>query len=90
MAGKKGLTVTGAAMTKLRECYAAARQHEGYGNGRFVRKILEEAEMNLANRMVLLDESELSTGLITTVEECDIPEIGFEEKKAGRRIGFAC
>ena len=90
MAGKKGLTVTDAAMTKLRECYAAARQHEGYGNGRFVRKILEEAEMNLANRMVLLDESELSTGLITTVEECDIPEIGFEEKKAGRRIGFAC
>ncbi len=96
MAGKKGLTVTDAAMDKLRECYAAARQREGYGNGRFVRKILEEAEMNLAKRVTQADEPELSTELITTVEECDIPEIKDipemqpGEKKTVRRVGFAC
>lgn len=91
MARKKGLTVTDAAMAKLKECYAEARKHEGYGNGRFVRKMLEEAEMDLADRIAQLDESELTTELITTVEACDIPEVSFEEQKAfRRRIGFAC
>lgn len=51
MAGKKGLTVTDAAMEKLRKNYETARSQEGYGNGRYVRKMLEEAEMNLAERI---------------------------------------
>ena len=88
MAKKKGLTVTDAAMKKLREIYDAARTSADYGNGRFVRKMLEEAEMNMAVR--LLDSGALDDGdaLITTIEECDIPDIDPGKKDSVKHIGF--
>lgn len=36
--------------------------------------MLEKAEMNLAERVLQLGESEITTQLVTTIEECDIPE----------------
>ena len=89
MAGKKGLTITEAAMKKLRISYDAARLQPDYGNGRFVRKMLEEAEMNMAVR--LLQEGSLDEGadLITTIEESDIPEWQPDQKSGAKRIGFA-
>ena len=87
---KKKMSITDAAMEKLRQIYDFAREQEGYGNGRFVRKMLEEAEMNLANRLITADESELTTELISTLDVCDIPEAQFKEKTAAKRIGFAC
>lgn len=86
---KKRMTITNAAMEKLEGIYEKARQDRGFGNGRFVRKMLEEAEMNLAERVSRLPESELTEELITTVEETDVPE--FSESKLQperRRVGF--
>ena len=60
-------------MNKLLIIYDNVRKEEDYGNGRFVRSIIEEAEMNLAERIMKLKESEITTELITTIEECDIP-----------------
>lgn len=72
----------------LRSIYEAARGDASFGNGRFVRKMLEEAEMNLAERIAGLEESEITSELITIIQEGDIPELeaGKEQKKG--RIGF--
>ena len=59
------------------------------GNGRFVRRMLEEAEMNLAERVLQYKEYEITKELITTIEECDIPNRS-TRKRAVKRIGFAC
>lgn len=89
MLSKKNLTITDAAMDKLRSIYEKAREDSSFGNGRFVRKMLEEAEMNLAQRVSQSDESELTTEYITTVEEQDIPEYTEAKNQPEmKKIGF--
>lgn len=86
---KKSMTITDAAMEKLKSIYEKARKGSSFGNGRFVRKILEEAEMNLAERVSQSDESEITTALISTIEERDIPGPTENKKLPERkRIGF--
>ena len=89
MLSKKQMTITDAAMNKLRENFDIVHEESDYGNGRFVRKTLEEAEMNLAERILEFNESEITTELITTIEECDIPDLSTRNKII-RQIGFAC
>lgn len=88
MASKKQMTITDAAMDKLRENFDIVRGEADYGNGRFVRKTLEEAEMNLAERVLQYKEYEITKELITTIEVCDIPDIA-ARKRVVKRIGFA-
>lgn len=88
MLAKKQMTIADEAMEKLRQIYESARKSSNFGNGRFVRKMLEEAEMNLAERVAQLKESEMSAQLLTTIEEEDIPEAE-EKKETGRKqMGF--
>ena len=75
-------------MEKLKKNYEIARLSSDYGNGRYVRKVLEEAEMNLAERISQLCESELTSQIITTIEESDIPEPGTMKCQEKKRIGF--
>lgn len=89
MVSEKQMTITDAAMNKLRQNYDIVRGENDYGNGRFVRKMLEEAKMNLAERVLQYKESEITKELITTIEECDIPNLS-SRKRAIKRIGFAC
>ncbi|MGO4864372.1 AAA family ATPase [Ligilactobacillus ruminis] len=88
MASKKQMTITDAAMDKLRENFDIVREESDYGNGRFVRKTLEEAEMNLAERVLQYKESEITKELITTIEVRDISDMA-TRKRAVKRIGFA-
>lgn len=90
MLGQKKMTITDEAMNKLKENYSIAMQSNDYGNGRFVRKMLEEAEMNLAERILEMGDIEFSDELITTIEVCDIEEYKPTEKKEKIGIGFAC
>lgn len=87
MLKKKDLRISSKAMLKLRDLCDEARARDDYGNGRFVRKILEEAEMNLAQRVSELDVSKQSDKLITTIEACDIEEPD-EGKDSCIQIGF--
>ena len=89
MVSQKQMTITDEAMNKLRKNFDMIREDSDYGNGRFVRKTLEEAEMNLAERILQFKESEITAELITTIEECDIPALS-TRKKTIRRMGFAC
>ena len=88
MASKKNIAITEKAMDKLRSDFESARVNDDYGNGRYVRKLLEEAEMNLANRVVQMPENELTAEIITTIEACDIPDFK-PDGRTKRRIGFA-
>lgn len=89
MLSKKEMIIADAAMTKLRTHFESVIDRNDYGNGRFVRKILEEAEMNLAERVLQLNEEDLTEVVLTTIEESDIPEIMKKESEKTRTIGFA-
>ena len=90
MISNKQMKITDAALDKLMEIYESVSGQEDYGNGRFVRKTLEEAEMNLAERLMDLKESEITKELLTTIEVCDIPELSREGHSRIRQMGFAC
>lgn len=90
MLSQKQMTITDGAMKKLRAHYEVVRENNDYGNGRFVRKMLEEAEMNLAERILQMEDVEITNELITTIEENDIPTQDFTKKEEKRTIGFAC
>lgn len=87
MLAEKQMKITDAAMEKLKHIYESARQDSDFGNGRFVRKMLEEAEMNLAVRVQQTDEALLTEELLTTIEASDIPEYEVG-KTQERRMGF--
>ena len=84
----KQMIIEDAAMEKLKNIYESVRENSGFGNGRFVRKMLEEAEMNLAERVSQLDESMITPELITTIEEQDIPEPNVNDPHKKKSIGF--
>lgn len=85
---KKQMTITDVAMEKLRKNCEIARQSSDYGNGRFVRKMLEEAEMNLAERVSQVAESEITVQLLTTIEEGDIPKTESKKNDTKKVMGF--
>lgn len=86
----KGMTITESALEKLRKNYESVSTDEDYGNGRYVRKMIEEAEMNHAERLFELDETEITDDLLVAIEEEDIPQIQCNKNSAITRIGFAC
>lgn len=88
MLSRKQMIITDDAMEKLKNIYENVRNSSDFGNGRFVRKMLEEAEMNLAERIEQLDESMLTAKLLTTIEERDIPEPDAKKHPEKTKIGF--
>ena len=90
MVSQKEMTITDEAINELRKYYDIIREDSDYGNGRFVRKTLEEAEMNLAERLMKLKESKITRELITTIEVCDIPDLSTRKRPEKRKLGFAC
>jgi len=94
MLSRKHMTATEAAMEKLRRNYESVHGSRDYGNGRFVRKMLEEAEMNLSERLTEMMASDdgtedLTVEQMTTLEACDIPEVAKKVTNQKRKIGFA-
>ena len=89
MLSRQHMTITDAAMDKLSAIYAEARADKGFGNGRFVRKMLEEAAMNQAQRIFTAGEEELTDESLSTIEEYDIPEHKMNKQPKQRRIGLA-
>ena len=46
--------------------------------------------MNLAERISQMDETEITTEVLTIIEESDIPDVPLEERRQIKKIGFAC
>ena len=85
----KGISLEDAALQKLGTIFETARKQSDFGNGRYVRNVLEQAKMNQASRLLEYDFDDITTEEITTIKAVDIviPEEKIEEK---RKIGFAC
>lgn len=88
MLNEKQMSITDAAMNKLRGYYDRMRQNKNFGNGRFVRKMLEGAELNMAARITKLEEGKITPQLISVIEECDIPELQEAGCIQTKKIGF--
>jgi SpoVK/Ycf46/Vps4 family AAA+-type ATPase len=85
----KGISLEDAALQKLGTIFETARKQSDFGNGRYVRNVLEQAKMNQASRLLEYDFDDITTEEITTIKAVDIviPEEKIEKK---RKIGFAC
>lgn len=84
------MTASPAALEKLKGIYERAAGGKDFGNGRFVRKLLEHAELNLSSRVIELDAEQLTPEVLGRIEECDIIDITPEKKETPRQIGFIC
>ena len=87
MAGKNGISFTEDAIEKIRLISGNALHETGFGNGRFVRNMLEKARMAQADRLLSLDESKITRKDVTTLLAEDI-EIPPQTAETARRIGF--
>ena len=85
----KGVSLDADAMEKLKSVFEVACKQGDFGNGRYVRNILEQAKMNQASRLLESDFDEITTDEISTIKAVDIvvPELRTTQK---RKIGFAC
>lgn len=45
---------------------------------------------DLAERICQMDETEITTEVLTTIEESDILDVPLEERRQIKKIGFAC
>ncbi len=89
MGRRKGVHFEAEAIEKLGAVFENARKQSDFGNGRYVRNILEQAKMNQASRLLEYDFEDITAEEIKTIKAEDIiaPEIKTEVK---RTIGFAC
>ncbi len=87
-ARKKGLHLDDQAQEKLASVFETARRQADFGNGRYVRNILEKAKMAQATRLLTQDYESLTQKEITTLcaEDIEMPEIA---TPARPRIGFS-
>ena len=87
-ARKKGLHLNDRAQEKLAFVFETARRQADFGNGRYVRNILEKAKMAQATRLLTKDYESLTQEDITTLcaEDIEMPEIA---APARPRIGFS-
>ena len=87
MGRRKGVCFEEAALTKLTAVFEEARKQSDFGNGRYVRNLLEQAKMNQASRLLECDFDTITMEEIKTIRAVDIviPETKAEQK---RTIGF--
>ena len=88
MGKSKGVCFEEEALVKLTTAFEAARKQSDFGNGRYVRNLLEQAKMNQATRLLEYDFEDITAEEIKTIkaEDIVIPEVRTEVK---RTIGFA-
>ena len=89
MLSKEQMTISDEAVEKLRLIYEKAVKSDSFGNGRFVRNIIEQAQMNLSDRVMDMQTEDITPEILAKIEACDIPDISPETKASQRRMGFA-
>lgn len=86
---KKGFTISDDARKKLIRVFDHAKKASDFGNGRYVRNVLEKARMNQADRIVRLDCDKVTDEEITTIKACDIDDPDIKNGRSGFTFGFA-
>ena len=88
IASQKGLIIDEGAMAKIKGVMENAIAQSDFGNGRYVRNVIEKARMAQSSRLVHMDFDSISQDDIKTIREEDI-EIPMQTKKTVTRMGFA-
>lgn len=86
IASDKGLTLTGEAMDKLSSIFEVAKNQEDFGNGRYVRNLIEQARMAQASRLVAMDYDAVTRDDIATLLPEDI--VPPTDVKTVKKYGF--
>lgn len=84
----KGLKLSEDALSKLSEVFEAAKLSLDFGNGRYVRNVIEHTEMNMAGRLLAIEPEKMTADALTTItaEDIDMPEK--KPAKLEKHIGF--
>ena len=69
---KKGLILAEDAREKLHDVFSIALKEDDFGNGRFVRNVIEKAKMAQASRLVAMDYSNITSEDVKTIVASDI------------------
>lgn len=85
----KGITLTDDAITKLLSLFETVRQSDDFGNGRYVRNVIELSKMNQASRLIAMNPDHVTEKTLMTIEESDIQIPAFKGEAKKRMIGFA-
>lgn len=88
IAKRKGLRFTEEAYDKLSGLFDAARRESDFGNGRYVRNVIEKARMAQAARLLTMDIDAVGSEDISTITAEDIEIPAAEAKPKTKRIGF--
>lgn len=88
IAKKKGLWLTDDACERITRVCVSARAERDFGNGRFVRNIIEKAKMAQAVRLLEKDYDQITEEDVATIcaEDIEIPQMNAE--KARKVMGF--
>ena len=91
ISASSGVTLSEGAVEKLATLFEQARTESDFGNGRFVRNVIEQSKMNLASRVITMDADKITKKILTTIEAEDvvIPQIKKSANQTVRRIGFS-
>ena len=89
IAKKKGLTLSEDACGKLEDVFDAARSEADFGNGRYVRNVIEQAKMAQATRLLSMDLDSIRRRDVVTLCADDITQPALSHKQPRRSIGFA-
>ena len=87
IAQKKGLRLTSEASEKLAGLFASAQKGNDFGNGRYVRNIIEKAKMAQATRLLSQKYDSITREDVTSLCAEDIV-IPVASKQNQKRIGF--
>lgn len=85
----KGVTLTEGAVEKLSGMFDEARKQSDFGNGRYVRNVLELSKMNQAARILDMDPEKVSESILTSISEQDIEIPQAKQTAQVRKIGFS-
>ena len=85
----KGVTLTEGAVEKLSGVFDEARKQSDFGNGRYVRNVLELSKMNQAARILDMDPEKVSESILTSISEQDIEIQQAKQTAQVRKIGFS-
>ena len=73
---------------KMGHIRIGAGEELDFGNGRFVRNVLEKAKMAQATRLLAMDIDKVNAADVATINGEDIEEVSVYRKAEKRKIGF--
>ena len=88
IADGRGLTIADEAYEKMARIFEDARKKSDFGNGRYVRNMLEKARMTQSSRLLRMDFDDVKKDDIMTILAEDIEALEMKEA-ASRNFGFS-